>query len=146
MSVVQKRARSRISPDLELPIERQPLLPSISVLVSSFPHVRYMHILVSTALCIAGLVYICTTLPPSRVADILFFQSYLPFLVLCAAATFFFFSFLLLNSRRAALIAAAGTVLLFFKLQDFLVTTSLVLFLFAPLLLIELSSHLVNKK
>ncbi len=146
MSVVQKRARSRITTDLEDSIEQKSLLPSVPILVSSFPHVRYMHILLSTALCAAGLVYMCTTVPPTHVANVLFFHSYLPFVSLFGAAIFFFFSFLLLNSRRAILITWACTLLLFFKLQDFAITTLLLVFVCVPPLFIELSSYLVNKK
>lgn len=153
MSTVQNLARSRRKMSAaEEPLKQLKLpkfhfkIPPVRVLLKDLPHVKYLHLLVLASISVASFIYFCVTIPPTTVANILFYHSYLPFIALFFLMIFFVSSFLLLHTRRGVLCALYLTTLVFLKLQEVELTTGVYL---VPLFIlggIELASLLAIKK
>lgn len=153
MSTVQNLARSRRKMSaVEVPLIQpkrprfQFTIPSAQTLFKDLPHIKYLHLLLLASLSTASFIYFCVTIPPSTVANILFYHSYFPFIVLFFSMIFFISSFLLLHTRRGVLCALYCTTILFLKLQEVELTAGVYLvplFMFGS---IELASLLAIKK
>ncbi len=153
MSTVQNLARSRRKTSAAEESVTQPKqpqfqfkIPPLQVVFKDLPHVKYLHLLLLASLSTASFIYFCVTIPPSAVANILFYHSYLPFVLLFFLMIFFISSFLLLHTRRGVLCALYCTTILFLKLQEVELTASVYLvplFIFGS---IELASLLAIKK
>ncbi|MBP7774499.1 hypothetical protein KA078_01775 [Candidatus Woesebacteria bacterium] len=153
MSTVQNLARSRRNTTtVEEPPVHQKLprfhftIPPVRVLLKDLPHVKYLHLLLLAGLSTASFIYFCVTIPPSAVANILFYHSYLPFIALFFVMIFFISSFLLLHTRRGFLCALYLTLLIFFKLQEVALTAGVYLVPLFILGSIECASLLAIKK
>ncbi len=107
---------------------------------------HYLLLLFLGLLGYAGTVYILWVVHPTEIANILFYHSYLPLLLVSFAGHFFFLSFIFLHTRRAVLAAVVLTVVLFLKLQAVIFTFPLLLTIFAAAILLEASLFFIFKR
>ncbi len=107
---------------------------------------RYLLLLFLGILGYAGCIYIFRMVQPESIANILFYHSYLPLLIVSFCAHFFFWSFIFLHSRRAFFVAIVLTTLLFFKLQAVILTTPLLIGIIGAAVLLELAIFFIFKK
>ncbi len=119
-------------------------LQSLPVFVQK--RIRFLPLLALGLASFAACLYIFTTIRPEEIANVLFFQSYLPLLLVVFAAVFFTSNFFFLHSRRAAEISFLCTLLLFLQLQDVIVTLPIVGAVAAVLLATEVLSTFIFKK
>lgn len=96
----------------------------------AIPADRYLKLLPTlgvSLLLFVPLLYIFTQVSPAHVANVVFYQSYLPVLLLFVTGSFFFCSFIFLSKAKGALVSLWLGCILFLKLQDFVVTPQTVL-------------------
>ncbi len=148
MSTVQQRARSRLSQQEKIEFSEHKHRSVAQRLKSNLKiqQMRFLHIGVLAALSIAAVILFCATIPPEKVANILFFHSYLPFLATVGVMVFFVTLFVLLHTRRAVLLALFCTSLLFLQLQEIMLTPLTICILALIFISVEATSLLAIKK
>lgn len=82
---------------------------------------------------------------PSAVQNLIFPYSYIPATILIFITSFLLASFICLNTRRGLVVAAFITTLIFLRLQQFQITTTLLLTLGGVFVIIELSGSVLEK-
>lgn len=118
--------------------------------LSSFwsTRLRFLLLLFLGLLGYAICAYILRVIHPEQIANIVFYQSYLPLLGAAFFAHFFFCSFLFLHSRRAFLASLSLTLILFLKLQDVVLSPVVLATIFGSVGILELFFTFIfkNKK
>lgn len=92
------------------------------------------------------LFHIMTAIDPAQIANVLFYESYLPLHIVFLVSNFFLLSFIFLHSRRAVVWSVFFAVLLFFKLQAVAFTISTLLIVFLIFVFIEALFTFIFKK
>ncbi len=140
---MQVKARSRLKP-LE-PVQSTPVrkvsVPHTSTKNTLNPkYIQYAPLLVAGIVLSLLQVSLLTRISPTTIQNVLFPNSYLPFLAVLFLIFFFFASYILLNTRRGVTIAYLLTVLFFLRLQDISLDVTVLIFCIMVLVLSELAA------
>lgn len=87
-----------------------------------------------------------TNIRPAQIANLGFYHSYWPLLLLVLGAVFFIFSFVLQNTRRGLLVSLLLTTTLFLKLQSVVLTSTVLVTLIGIIIGLDLFFKIVIKR
>jgi hypothetical protein len=145
-------ARSRLKRNLEeshssfpKPESREKELSSVFRAVKSSYSKHYL-LLVLAVISYSSVGYILHNIPPEQIAHVPLPLAYAPLHIPLFLGNLFLFSFIFLHTRRGFLFALFISLVTFLKLQLFLISTTLILSIFALLLVGEVVLTLVNSK
>lgn len=108
-------------------------------------YLQYLPTLILGLVFTGGVYLVLTYVDPDKIKHFILPNTYLPLLILFFLAALFIFSFVWLNSRRGLITALGLSLILFFKLQQFILTPTIIALIIAPLLMIELIFSLLSK-
>ena len=108
--------------------------------------IKFIPLLIFGLLGYGILFHILTAIEPSQIANVLFYESYLPLHIVFLVGNFFLLSFALLHTRRALVWSIFLAILLFFKLQSVAFTFDTLASTVAIFLLIESIFTFIFKK
>jgi hypothetical protein len=101
---------------------------------------------------VAGLIFAAVTywfishINPNQVKHFILPNTYLPLLLLVFLTSFFLSGFIWLNSRRGLMTAVIITILLFLQLQQAIITSTIILAIVVPLVVIELILSFIKSR
>lgn len=148
------KARSRLASALSLHTKREsevahPVMDHVqhdptksSTILKKY--LKHLPLLVFALPFYIGVYYVLTTVPPTSIKNWLVPSTYLPFQFVLFGGNFFGLSFVLLNTRRGLLLTLLLQTLLFLKLQQVLITPSLVLIILVFFGTIEVCANLIT--
>ncbi len=110
-------------------------LPNLKKLAPGY--IQHWPLLAAAILTTLVLHILTTTVSPAVVQNLVFTNSYLPFIFLLFSTLFFWFSYAFLNTRRGIALAYFFTFIVFCKFQQVVIDLTVLLLLVSTVIAIE---------